>query len=88
MAVYKVIQDVEAEDKLLGPLSFKALVYAGIAGTCAFINFRLFLIGSPLKWLFIIMFAIPMILFGVLAAPLGREQPTEVWLLSRIKLST
>jgi Spy/CpxP family protein refolding chaperone len=85
MAVYKVIQDVEAEDKLLGPLSFKALVYAGIAGTCAFINFRLFLIGSPLKWLFILMFAIPMILFGVLAAPLGREQPTEVWLLSRIK---
>jgi hypothetical protein len=26
-----------------------------------------------------------MILFGVLASPLGREQPTEVWLLSRIR---
>jgi hypothetical protein len=85
MAVYKVIQDVESEDKLLGPLSLKGFVYAAIAGLCAFINFRLFLIGTPLKWLFILMFALPMVLFGVLASPLGREQPTEVWLLSRIR---
>jgi hypothetical protein len=85
MAVYKVIQDVESEDKLLGPLSFKAFIYALIAGGCAFINFRLLLVGSPLKFLFIAMFLLPMILFGVLASPLGREQPTEVWLLSRIK---
>ncbi len=85
MAVYKVIQDVEAEDKLLGPLSLKGFIYAMIAGTCAFINFKLLLIGTPLKWLFILMFAMPMILFGVLASPLGRDQPTEVWLLSRIR---
>ena len=85
MAVYKVIQDVEAEDKLIGFLTFKTFVYAIIAGTCAFINFRLMLIETPLKWLFILMFAGPMILFGVLASPLGREQPTEVWLLSKIR---
>src|SRR6266446_1904492 len=85
MAVYKVIQDIEAEDKLLGPLTLKGFIYAMIAGTCAFIEFKLLFIASPLKWLFILMFGLPMVLFGVLASPLGRDQPTEVWLLSRIK---
>lgn len=85
MAVYKVIQDVEAEDKLLGPLSFKAFIYAIIAGICAFVNFKLLLIGSPIKWALLPAFLFPMLLFGVLASPLGRDQPTEVWLLSKIK---
>src|ERR1700759_873586 len=85
MAVYKVIQDVEAEDKLLGPLTFKSFIYAIIAGICAYVNFRLVLIGSPIKWVFILMFLAPMVLFGVLASPLGRDQPTEVWLLSKIR---
>jgi hypothetical protein len=85
MAVYKVIQDVEAEDKLLGPLTFKGFIYAGIALLCAFINFKLLFLGTPLKWPFILAFLLPMILFGVLASPLGRDQPTEVWLLSKIK---
>ncbi len=85
MAVYKVIQDVEAEDKLIGFLTFKSFIYAIIAGTSAFIEFRLLLIGSPIKWLFMLLFAVPMILFGVLASPLGRDQPTEVWLLSKIR---
>ncbi len=85
MAVYKVIQDVEAEDKLLGPLTFKGFIYAIIALICAYINFRLVLLGSPIKWAFLPVFLIPMLLFGVLASPLGRDQPTEVWLLSRIK---
>jgi hypothetical protein len=88
MAVYKVIQDIEAEDKLVGPLTLKGFIYALLAGVCAFIDFRLLLIGTPLKWLFIIMFGLPMILFGVLASPLGREQPTEVWLLSRLRFFT
>lgn len=85
MAVYKVIQDVEAEDKLLGPLTFKGFIYAGIALLCGFINFKLLFFGTPLKWAFIPLFLLPMLLFGVLASPLGREQPTEVWLLSKIK---
>jgi hypothetical protein len=64
MAVYKVIQDIEAEDKLLGPLTLKGFIYAMIAGTCAYINFRLLMVGTPLKWVFILMFAMPMILFS------------------------
>ncbi len=85
MAVYKVIQDVEAEDKLLGPLSFKAFIYAIIAGLCGFINFKLLFLGTPIKWAIMPLLSFPMILFGVLASPLGHDQPTEVWLLSRIK---
>jgi hypothetical protein len=85
MAVYKVIQDIESEDKLLGPLTLKAFIYAAIAAILAYINFRLLLVGSPIKWLVIFIFSWPMVLFGVLASPLGREQPTEVWLLSRIR---
>lgn len=85
MSVYKVIQDVEAEDKLLGPLTLKGFIYAGIAGFCAFISFKLLFISTPLKWLFLPLFFLPTLLFGVLASPIGREQPTEVWLMSRIK---
>jgi len=87
MAVYKVIQDIEAEDKLLGPLTFKGLIYAGIALVCAYINFRLLLMGGlgPIKWVLLLIFFLPMLLFGVLASPLGRDQPTEVWLLSHVR---
>lgn len=87
MAVYKVIQDIEAEDKLLGPLTLKGFIYAAIAAVLGFINFRLLLASSlgPIRWPFVLIFSLPMILFGVLAAPLGREQPTEVWLLSRVR---
>ncbi|MEX2006676.1 MAG: PrgI family protein [Candidatus Saccharimonadales bacterium] len=87
MAVYKVIQDIEAEDKLLGPLTLKKLIYAALVVFLGFICFRLFIATGlgPLRWLLILTFVLPMILFAVLASPLGREQPTEVWLLSHIK---
>jgi len=85
MAVYKVIQNVEAEDKLLGPLTFKAFIYAIIAAVCAYISFRLLMLGTPIKWLLLPLLVFPTLLFGVLASPLGRDQPTEVWLLSKIK---
>jgi len=88
MAVYKVIQNVEAEDKLVGPLSLKGFIYAIIAATCGFINFQIATSGSlptPLKWTLLFVFLLPMLLFGVLASPLGRDQPTEVWLLSRVR---
>jgi hypothetical protein len=87
MAVYKVIQDVESEDKLLGPLSFKAFIYAGITFVLGFINVRLAISSSPaaLKWAIVLILLGPMVLFAVLASPLGREQPTEVWLLSRVR---
>src|SRR4051812_20205059 len=89
MAVYKVIQDIEAEDRLLGPLTFKGLVYAIIAAGLGFINFKLLISSAgPFKWFMILLLMLPMILFGVLASPLGRDQPTEVWLLARLRFFT
>lgn len=86
MAVYKVIQDVEAEDKIIGPLTLKGFVYAIIAGTLIFVDVRLAMAGSlgSLRFGIIFILLFPIILFGVLASPLGREQPTEVWLLSHV----
>lgn len=86
MAVYKVIQDVEADDKLIGFLTLKGFIYAVISGLSAFIEIRLLISGlGPIRWVLMLAFLGPMILFGVLASPLGRDQPTEVWLLSRIR---
>lgn len=87
MAVYKVIQDIESEDKLLGPLSLKGFIYAAIAGVLIFLSVRLGISGipTPAKLIIIFLFLPPTILFAVLASPLGREQPTEVWLLSRVR---
>lgn len=76
MAVYKVPQDVEAEDKLIGPFSFRQFVYLIVA-----------LIAIALGWglsqLFIPLAIIPLpivILFGALALPLRKDQPMEVYL--------
>jgi hypothetical protein len=87
MAVYKVIQDIESEDKLLGPLTLKGFIYVAIAGVLAFIDIRLLLSGASwiIKLIFVLLFLPPMVLFGTLASPLGREQSTEIWLLSRIR---
>ena len=87
MAVYKVIQDIESEDRLLGPLTLKGLVYAMIVGVCVFIDFKLGLSGgpTPIKLIILLISLFPIALFATLALPLGREQPTEVWLLARIR---
>lgn len=76
MAVYKVAQDVEADDKLLGPFSFRQFVYLIVVA-----------ISLGLAWglsqLFIALAIIPLpitILFGALALPLRKDQPMEVYL--------
>lgn len=86
MAVYKVIQDVEAEDKIVGPLSLKQLIFAGIAFGAIFIAFRIVVATG------VIYVAIPFLpiifIFGFLAAPIGRDQPTEMWLAAQIRFFT
>src|SRR5689334_5746112 len=86
MAVYKVIQDIESEDKLIGPLTLKGFIYAIAAGFLAFINVRIAIAatGGGYRFIAVAILIWPMILFGILASPLGREQPTEVWLMSHI----
>lgn len=81
MATYKVIQDIEAEDKLLGPLTLRQFLYAIVVVVLGFIAFRL----AILKWFLALPFLPPMALFAVLAAPFGHDQPSEVWLLAKIR---
>lgn len=81
MATYKVIQDIESEDKLLGPLTLRQFVYAAMVLVMGFVAFKLAAV-SPL---FIIPFVFPMIFFGMLAAPFGHDQSSEVWMLAKIR---
>ena len=41
MAIYKVPQDVEAEDKLLGPFTFRQFIYLLIVAAMGFLAFVL-----------------------------------------------
>lgn len=76
MAVYKVPQDVEADDKLIGPFSFRQFIYLIVM-----------VISIALAWglaqLFIGLALIPLplvIFFGALALPLRKDQPMEIYL--------
>ena len=76
MAQYKVPQDVEAEDKLLGPFTFRQFVYlliaaAGIAGAWGLFQLFPLLALIPLPFVFF---------FGILALPIRKDQPMETYL--------
>jgi len=76
MATYKVPQDVEADDKLIGPFSFRQFIYLIIVAlACA--------MAWGLAQLFIGLAIIPLpviLLFGALALPLRKDQPMEIYL--------
>lgn len=76
MATYKVPQDVEADDKLIGPFSFRQFIYLIIV-----------VLAIALAWglsqVFIVLAIIPLpiiLLFGALALPLRKDQPMEIYL--------
>lgn len=82
MATYKVIQDVEAEDKILGPLTLRQFIYAGTAAVCLYFCYFLATHGAA----FMIAVFLPIALIaGFFAVPWNRDQPTEVWALARIR---
>ncbi|MBR6505943.1 PrgI family protein [Candidatus Saccharibacteria bacterium] len=76
MAQYKVPQDVEAEDKLIGPFSFRQFVYLLIAGGCIAVTVGLFQLFPLLAILPIP----PALLFLVLALPIKKDQPMATYL--------
>ncbi len=82
MATYKVLQDIEAEDKFLGPLTLKQFIFASVAFVCAYLSF--FLISKSM-WLLVMPFLPVILVTGFLAWPWGRDQPTEIWLLAKIR---
>lgn len=80
MATYKVPQDVEADDKLIGPFSFRQFIYLIIVA-----------LAGGLAWalsnIFIGLAVIPLpviLLFGALALPLRKDQPMEIYLAAMI----
>lgn len=81
MAMYKVIQDIEAEDKLLGPLTLRQFIYAIIVIVSGFISFKLITVA----WFLALPFLPVMIFFATLAAPFGHDQSSEVWLLAKVR---
>ncbi len=81
MATYKVIQDVEAEDKLLGPLTLRQFMYAGITVFCLYLCFFVITKGAWFLVFPILPFAL---LAGFFAFPWTGEQPTELWALARV----
>ena len=76
MATYKVPQDVEAEDRLLGPFTFRQFVYlliAAIAGALAAALFQIFPLLAILP--------LPVVIFFlILALPLKKDQSMETYL--------
>ncbi len=84
MSRYKVAQDVEAEDKILGPFTFRQFIYLIIVA-----------ISIALAWglaqVFILLAIIPLpiiIFFGALALPLRKDQPMEVYLAAVVAFYT
>src|SRR5665213_108836 len=82
MATYKVIQDIEAEDKLLGPLSLRQFIYAGICVLCLYLSF---LTLTKHVGFLIVVFAPVAIFTGFFAFPWKLNQPTEIWALAKIR---
>ena len=76
MAQYKVPQDVEADDKLLGPFTFRQFVYLLVAGGLIALAVGLFQLFP-----FLSIIPVPFIIFFiVLALPLKKDQPMETYL--------
>lgn len=76
MAEYKVPQDVEADDKLLGPFSFRQFIYLIVVAIGIGLGWGLYMLFPPL-----VIIPLPVVLFfGALALPLRKDQPMEIYL--------
>lgn len=77
---YKVPQDVEADDKLIGPFSFRQFVYLIIVALSIAAAW-----GLAQIFIGLVVIPIPIILlFGALALPLRKDQPMEIYLAAMI----
>jgi hypothetical protein len=82
MATYKVLQDIEAEDKLIGPLTLWQFIYALAAGLCIYLSVIAVLKNVP----FFLVILVPIALITLfLAIPWGGDQPLEVWALAKLR---
>ena len=81
MARYKLIQDIEAEDHILGPLTLRQFIFALIA---VFLFYMCYFVVSKGVAFMLVIFLPPALFFGFFALPFGRDQPTEIWALAKI----
>lgn len=82
MATHKVPQDVEADDKIIGPFGLRQIMYLLVGAGAGFLAFMLATrVAIPLG-------IIPLpfaFFFVVIALPLRKEQPTEIYLAAVVK---
>jgi hypothetical protein len=76
------MQDIEAEDHILGPLTLRQFIFSLVAVFCFYICF--IGITKDMKFL-LIPFAPPGLFFAFFAFPFKRDQPTEVWFLAKLR---
>ena len=82
MATYKVIQDIEAEDKLLGPLTLRQFIYACVGAVFLYLSFLALTKHAAI----LVVFFLPVVfVVGFFAFPWKLNQPTEVWALAKIR---
>jgi hypothetical protein len=82
MASYKIIQDIEADDKLLGPLTLRQFIYAGIAALFIYLSYIALIKHGG----FVLVIFVPIIVIAIFFAfPWKLNQPTEVWALAKIR---
>ncbi len=84
MAVHKVPQDVEADDKLLGPFSFRQFIYLLIVAALIALAWAL----GQIFPLFAILPIPPAIFLLILALPLRKDQPMETYIAALISFYT
>ncbi|HEY5152767.1 MAG TPA: PrgI family protein, partial [Candidatus Saccharimonadales bacterium] len=82
MATYKLIQDIEAEDKILGPLTLRQFIFALIS---VFLFYICFILITKHVAFMLVLFLPPALFCGFFAFPFGRDQPTEVWALAKLR---
>jgi hypothetical protein len=82
MATYKLIQDIEAEDHILGPLSFRQFVFGLIA---VFLGYMCFLVVVKHVAFLLVVFLPPALFCAFFAFPFGGDQPTETWALAKLR---
>ncbi len=82
MATYKVLQNIEAEDKFLGPLTLRQFIYGCITAVCLYLSFLA--LTRHMKLALPVLLP-PAALCGILAWPWAGEQTTEIWLLAKLR---
>jgi hypothetical protein len=82
MATYKLIQDIEAEDHILGPLTLRQFIF-GLVG--AFLWYLSFIIFVKHVYFGLIITLPPALFATFFTIPFGRDQPTEIWALAKLR---